>query len=137
MRVRRSLSANLPLSSSSRYFLAIDGIGSPWFIRPCEPPPPDSELRSCCNRRVPISQPCPSRPTKFSFGTFTLVKKVSQKGEAPEISLIGRVSTPSASMSISRKLMPACFCVLSVRTSAKHLSAHWPPDVQVFCPLTM
>ena len=77
-------------------------------------------------------EPLPSRPTRFSLGTFTSVKKVSQKGDEPEIRRIGFTSTPGESMSISRKLMPSCFFVLSVRTSAKHLSAHWPPEVHVF-----
>ena len=54
-------------------------------------------------------QPPFSGPTRFSFGTFTSVKKVSQNGEAPAISLIGRASTPGVFMSISRKQMPSCF----------------------------
>ena len=41
-----------------------------------------------------MSQPLPGIPTSWFFGTFTSVKKVSQKGEEPEISRIGRVSTP-------------------------------------------
>ena len=82
-------------------------------------------------------QPWPSSPTRFSFGTFTSVKKVSQNGLVPLIMVIGRTSTPGVSMSISMKLMPLCLSLLSVRTMAKHLSAHWPPLVQVFWPLTM
>ena len=39
-------------------------------------------------------QPPFSGPIRFSFGTFTSVKKVSQNGEVPVISLIGRTSTP-------------------------------------------
>ena len=39
-------------------------------------------------------QPPFSGPTRFSFGTFTSVKKVSQKGVVPLISWIGRASTP-------------------------------------------
>ena len=70
------------------------------------------------------------------MGTRTFVKKVSQNGDWPEIMRIGFTSTPGAGMSISRKLMPPCFWLLSVRTSAKHLSAHCPPEVQVFWPLT-
>ena len=85
---------------------------------------------------MPIVQPCPSSPTRFSFGTFTSVKKVSQKGDMPLIILIGFTSTPGAVMSISRKLMPLCLSDLSVRTRQKHLSAHCPPEVQVFWPLT-
>ena len=54
----------------------------------------------------------------------------------PEIIWIGFTSTPGEVMSISRKLMPLCLSDLSVRTSAKHLSAHWPPLVHVFWPLT-
>ena len=65
--------------------------------------------RSNCSRRLAIVQPPFSGPNRFSFGTFTSVKKVSQKGEVPLISWIGRASTPGAFMSISRKLMPSCF----------------------------
>ena len=85
---------------------------------------------------MPIVQPSPSWPTRLALGTFTSVKNVSQKGELPEISRIGFTSTPGVSMSTSRKVMPSCFFVLSVRTSMKHLSAHCPPLVQVFWPLT-
>ena len=57
------------------------------------------------------------------MGIFTSVKKVSQNGLSPQISLIGRVSTPGVVMSISTKLMPSCFLVVSVRTRQKHQSA--------------
>ena len=81
-------------------------------------------------------QPPLSGPIRFSLGTFTSVKKVSQKGELPLISLIGRTSTPGDFMSIRRNEMPSCFLVLSVRTSAKHMSAYCAPLVQIFWPLT-
>ena len=68
-------------------------------------------------------QPLLSSPTRLPFGTFTSVKKVSQKGEAPEIIVIGRASTPGDIMSNSRKLMPSCFFVGSVRTRQKIQSA--------------
>src|SRR5580698_10167610 len=103
---------------------------------PPPPPPPERPLRSCCNSRLAMVQPPFNGPTRFSFGTFTSVKKVSQKGEAPAISLIGRTSTPGSCMSIKRNEMPSCFLVVSVRTRQKHLSAHWPPEVQIFEPLT-
>ena len=77
-------------------------------------------------------QPPLSGPTRFSFGTFTSVKKVSQKGELPLISWIGRTSTPGVAMSIRMKLMPSCFLVVSVRTRQKHHSAYWAPEVQIF-----
>ena len=76
---------------------------------PPPPPPPPMPLRSCCSRRLAMVQPPFSGPTRFSFGTFTSVKKVSQNGEVPAISWIGRTSTPGRFMSISRKLMPSCF----------------------------
>ena len=44
---------------------------------------------SYCNRRFAISQPPFSGPTIWSLGTRTSVKKVSQNGDTPEISLIG------------------------------------------------
>ena len=49
------------------------------------------------------------RPDQSSLRRGASVKKVSQNGEAPAISLIGRVSTPGWCMSISTKLMPSCF----------------------------
>src|SRR6195952_5851766 len=108
----------------------------PPSARPAPPPAPDRPLRSCCRRRLAIDQPPFNGPTRFSLGTFTSVKKVSQNGELPLISLIGRVSTPGDFMSISRKEMPSCLRVLSVRTRQKHQSAYCAPEVQIFCPLT-
>src|SRR5580693_3188447 len=81
-------------------------------------------------------QPPFSGPIRFSFGTFTSVKKVSQNGELPEMSWIGLTSTPGDFMSISRNEIPSCFLVLSVRTRQKHQSANCAPDVQIFWPLT-
>src|SRR5271156_3761179 len=103
---------------------------------PPPPPPPETPLRSCCSSRLAMVQPPFSGPTRFSFGTFTSVKKVSQNGEAPAISRIGRTSTPGSCMSISRKEMPSCFLEVSVRTRQKHMSAHCPPEVQILQPLT-
>ena len=79
--------------------------------------------RSYCNSRLAISQPPFSFPTIWFFGTFTSVKKVSQKGDWPEMSLIGRASTPGVVMSNSTKEMPSCFFVVSVRTRQKIQSA--------------
>ena len=70
-----------------------------------------------------MSQPWFSRPTRFSLGTFTSVKKVSQKGLSPEISWMGRASIPGVVMSNSTKEMPSCFLVASVRTRQKIQSA--------------
>ena len=50
--------------------------------------------RSCCSRRLPTVQPTLSWPSSASLGATASVKKVSQNGELPAISLIGRVSTP-------------------------------------------
>jgi hypothetical protein len=62
--------------------------------------------------------------TTFFFGTRTFSKCVSQNGDEPLISLIGRTDTPGVSMSIRRKVMPSCFFAFgSVRTSAKIQSA--------------
>ena len=82
-------------------------------------------------------QPPFSGPTRFSFGTLTSVKKVSQKGEAPEISLIGRASTPGVRMSTKMNEMPSCrfFSTGDVRASTKIQSAHCAAVIQVFVPL--
>ena len=47
----------------------------------------------------------------------------AQNGLSPEISRIGRASTPSLSMSNRMKLMPSCFLDVSVRTRQKIQSA--------------
>ncbi len=70
-----------------------------------------------------MSQPLPGPPTICSFGTFTSVKNVSQNGDEPEISRIGRVSTPGLVMSKRTKETPSCFFVKSVRTRQKIQSA--------------
>jgi hypothetical protein len=71
-----------------------------------------------------MSQPRFSVPTRFAFGTFTPSKKVSQKGDLPEIRRIGLVETPGQVMSNSRKEMPRCLgAAKSVRTRQKIMSA--------------
>ncbi len=93
--------------------------------------------RSWVSRYLAISQPPLSSPTSWSRGTTTSSKKVSQNGDLPEISTIGRVVTPGVSMSNSRKLMPVCFCAeKSVRTRQKIQSALSAYEVQIFWPLT-
>ena len=72
----------------------------------------------------------------LGMGISTLILVVLIALLVWSISRIGRVSTPGLRMSISRKLMPSCFLVKSVRTRQKHQSAHWAPDVQIFWPLT-
>jgi len=70
------------------------------------------------------------------LGATASVKKVSQKGEAPAISAIGRVSIPGWCMSTSMKEMPSCFLALkSVRVSRPHQSEYCAPLVHVFWPL--
>ena len=59
----------------------------------------------------------------IGFGDHDVGEEGSQNGEDPEMSLIGRVSTPDVDMSISTKEMPSCFFDVSVRTRQKHQSA--------------
>ena len=70
-----------------------------------------------------MSHPLFTSPTSWSLGTSTSVKKVSQKGLSPEISWMGRASTPGDFMSNRRKLMPSCLRAASVRTRQKIQSA--------------
>src|SRR5580693_9110259 len=63
---------------------------------PPPPPPPPMPLRSCCSSRLAMVQPPFSGPTRFSLGTFTSVKKVSQNGEAPAITPIVHVDQQEA-----------------------------------------
>ena len=100
------------------------------------PPVPMPE-RSKLRRVLATVQPLFSPPTTFSFSAFTSVKKVSQNGELPLMSRIGRTSMPGVFMSIEHEVMPLCLVVSSVRTSMKIQFAYWPPLVQVFWPLTM
>ena len=71
-----------------------------------QPPPPPRRrcpgVRAAAAAWRSSSRRSAARPGS-SFGTFTSVKKVSQNGEAPAISWIGRTSTPGWCMSISRK----------------------------------
>ena len=85
---------------------------------------PEIIARSCCSRYFATSQPRLTVPTTCDFGTRTPSKKVSQNGEAPEISRIGLVVTPFDAMSNRMKLMPSCFLAdPSVRTRQKIQSA--------------
>jgi len=95
-------------------------------------------FRSKRSSILAIPQPSFTRPTTFRTGTRTSVRKVSQKGDAPLISLMGRAVTPGESMSISRNVMPACFRASgSVRTRRNIQSALSAYDVQIFWPFTM
>ena len=120
MRARRMGSSSRPSGSRPMASSAMCG-------RPLTPladrPMPEIISRSWPSRYLATSQPLFSSPTRLALGTFTSLKKVSQKGEWPEISRIGRVETPGLSMSNSRKLMPPCLVVLSVRTRQKIQSA--------------
>src|ERR1700733_13128143 len=79
-------------------------------------PPPAIISRSCVSRYFATSQPRLSAPTRFSFGTATFSKNVSQNGDLPEMSTIGLVETPGVGMSMRRKEMP--FCVTRLRGGA-------------------
>src|SRR3972149_764101 len=82
--------------------------------------------------------PSLSFPTRFSFGTLTSSRNVSQKSKAPAMFWIGRTVTPGDFISIKRKLMPRCFLGAfgSVLTRKKPQSERWAPVVQIFWPLT-
>ena len=72
-------------------------------------------------------------PTMSFFSARALVKKVSQNGEEPAISLIGLASTPGWCMSISTgRYLHASW---SGRCAPGEQSAYWAPEVQVFWPL--
>ena len=82
-------------------------------------------------------QPASISPTTFFTGTRTSERNVSQNGDAPLMSLIGRTLTPGTSMSMSTNVMPACFFSVFVRTRMNILSALSPYDVHTFCPFKM
>src|ERR1700722_14965061 len=111
-------------------------------LGPRAPPPPAPPgapvwlARSGCSRRLPPVQPTLIGPSISSFVHLASVKKVSQNGDEPLISLIGRVSTPLWRMFSSMKLMPSCFLAWkSVRTRQPHQSEYCAPLVQIFEPL--
>src|SRR5207249_1691822 len=92
-------------------------------------------VRSWPRRAFARSQPPFTRPTTLRTGTRTSARNVSQKGEEPLISLIGRTVTPGVSMSMSRKVMPACLgASRSVRTRRNIQSALSANEVHTFCP---
>ncbi len=62
--------------------------------------------RSCCRSRFPIVQPAFRGPTRSFFSARASVRKVSQNGELPAISLIGRTSTSGWCMVKSTNEMP-------------------------------
>ena len=84
-----------------------------------------------------IVQPPLSGPTRFSFGTTTLSKNVSQKAGVPPVVRNGFTVTPGDFRSMRRKLIPDCFLATgSVRTRQKIQSAYWAYVVHVFWPVT-
>ena len=121
-RARKSPSVSPPSSRVPILILAISC--TPSAPDPLEPKP-DEEMdwRSNCSSLLAIVQPALTSPTSWSLGTFTSVKKVSQKGDDPEINRMGRVSTPSLAISNRIKLMPLCLTEVSVRTRQKIQSA--------------
>src|SRR5262249_8568810 len=102
-------------------------------------PEPKAEaimVRSWLSRAFATVQPWLTLNTTFLAGTNTSVRKVSQKGEEPLMSLIGRASTPGEAMSIRMNEIPSCFGALgSVRTSRNIQSDRLAYEVQIFWPL--
>ena len=85
---------------------------------------PPIEVRSWPSSAFATVQPPFTSPMTWWTGVRTSWKKVSQKGEAPLISRIGRTSTPGDAMSTRMKVMPRCFFTSGlVRTSMKIQSA--------------
>src|ERR1700683_1525620 len=101
-------------------------------------PIPPIMSRSWGGRYFAMSHPLFMVPTRFSLGTMTSSKNVSQNGDEPEINVIGLVETPALSISNSTKLMPSCLGTLVlVRTRQKIQSAWSAYEVQIFEPLTI
>src|SRR5436190_18871909 len=98
---KRATSARSTGSSASASESAAPS-DSPWPPRPI----PEIISRSWPSRYLATSQPLLTSPTTWSLGTFTSSKKVSQKGELPEMSRIGLVETPSLAISNRMKLIP-------------------------------
>ena len=96
---KRSLIAAKASASTSNAAISARSSGSAGFTtapkrhaRSARPSPmPAIISRSWPSRYLATSQPLFTSPTIWSLGTFTSVKKVSQKGELPLISRIGRV----------------------------------------------
>ena len=65
-------------------------------------------------------------PITQSSGTNTSSRNTSLKSDSPVICLSGRISTPSARMSTTKAVMPACcFTSGSVRARQRPQSANW------------
>ena len=100
---------------------------------PAARPKLEIKALSCCKSFFAIVQPAFSSPIRFSLGTSTLSKKVSQKGDFPDINVIGFVLTPLVAISISKKLIPSCFGSFGpVLTKANIQSALSAYEVQTF-----
>jgi hypothetical protein len=123
MRWRSDASASTP-SSKSRYSRAS-------ATKPRLLPPPAAEpnasaiiVRSWASSAFATVQPLLILETTLRTGTRTSVRKVSQNGDEPLISLIGFTETPGDSMSKSRNEIPSCFLAFgSVRTRQNIQSA--------------
>src|SRR5688572_4539125 len=130
MRARRSRSARAP-SSRPTYFLARSTTSTLVFE-----PKPEMLVRSYIKSRLAISQPPLSRPTMLAFGILTSVKKVSQNGDEPEMSLIGRVSTPFVVMSMRTKEIPSYFTPVYLRTRHRHQREYMCAHSRADCPVS-
>jgi hypothetical protein len=93
-------------------------------------------LRSKRSNILAMFQPPFSCPITLRRGTRASVRKVSQNGDEPLISRMGRTCTPGVAMSISRKVMPPCFCAVSVRTRMNIQSDLSPYEVHTFWPFS-
>ena len=81
-------------------------------------------VRSWASSAFATVQPLLTFDTTFATGTRTSVRKVSQNGDEPLISLIGFTETPGVSMSNRMNEMPSCFLAFgSVRTRQNCQSA--------------
>src|SRR6056300_1037469 len=97
----------------------------------------DISVRSCLRSSFATSHPLLSSPTRFSFGTLTLSKKVWQNSDSPLINSIGLTDTPSLAISISKKLIPCCLGADgSVRTRQNIQSALCALVVHILVPFT-
>ena len=77
-------------------------------------------VRSCWRSAFATVQPAFTPPMTSRASARTSSKKTSQKGDAPEMSLIGFVVTPGDAMSTRMKEIPSCFRAPgSVRTRQK------------------
>ncbi len=85
---------------------------------------------------IAILKPSPSRPSRFSSGTRTSVRKISTVPEAltPSLTWCRERSKPGVEASTRNAEIPRAFFAGSVIAKSRQTSASCPQVMNTFCP---